>query len=89
MSKIRKYFGMDGVCGMVGEFLIIFEFVLKLGWVVGCVLLKIGIKKVIIGKDICILGYMLEILFEVGLIVVGIDVVFLGFMLIFVVVYLI
>lgn len=46
-------------------------------------------KKVIIGKDICIFGYMLELVFEVGLIVVGLFVVFVGLMLIFVIVYLI
>lgn len=32
---VCKYFGIDGVCGEVGKFLIMLEFVLKFGWVVG------------------------------------------------------
>ena len=50
MSNTRKYFGTDGVRGMVGEFPITPEFALKLGWAAGRVLSKIGTKKVIIGK---------------------------------------
>ena len=44
MSKTRKYFGTDGVRGMVGEFPITPEFALKLGWAAGRVLSKIGTK---------------------------------------------
>ena len=42
MSNTRKYFGTDGVRGMVGEFPITPEFALKLGWAAGRVLSKIG-----------------------------------------------
>lgn len=83
-----KYFGIDGICGCVGDVLIILEFVFKLGWVVGKVLVCYGLCKIIIGKDICILGYMLELVLEVGLVVVGFFVLFIGFMLILVIVYL-
>ena len=78
MSNTRKYFGTDGVRGMVGEFPITPEFALKLGWAAGRVLSKIGTKKVIIGKDTRISGYMLETSLEAGLIAAGIDVVLLG-----------
>lgn len=66
-----KYFGIDGICGCVGDVLIIFDFVFKLGWVVGKVLVCYGFCKIIIGKDMCIFGYMLELVLEVGLVVVG------------------
>lgn len=83
-----KYFGIDGICGCVGDVLIIFDFVFKLGWVVGKVLVCYGFCKIIIGKDMCIFGYMLELVLEVGLVVVGFFVFFIGLMLILVVVYL-
>lgn len=31
----RKYFGIDGICGCVGESLIMLDFVLCFGYVVG------------------------------------------------------
>jgi phosphoglucosamine mutase len=34
----RKYFGTDGIRGLVGEFPIVPEFALKLGWAAGKVL---------------------------------------------------
>ncbi|MFY8273176.1 phosphoglucosamine mutase [Pseudoalteromonas sp. SSDWG2] len=74
----RKYFGTDGVRGLVGEFPITPEFALKLGWAAGRVLSKIGTRKVIIGKDTRISGYLLETSLESGLIAAGIDVVLLG-----------
>ncbi|TMP28629.1 phosphoglucosamine mutase [Pseudoalteromonas rubra] len=74
----RKYFGTDGVRGMVGEFPITPEFALKLGWAAGKVLSKSGTKKVIIGKDTRISGYLLETSLEAGLIAAGINVVLLG-----------
>ncbi|MFC3032230.1 phosphoglucosamine mutase [Pseudoalteromonas fenneropenaei] len=74
----RKYFGTDGVRGLVGEFPITPEFALKLGWAAGKVLSKQGTKKVIIGKDTRISGYLLETSLEAGLIAAGIDVVLLG-----------
>lgn len=83
-----KYFGIDGICGCVGNVFIIFDFVFKLGWVVGKVLVCYGLCKIIIGKDMCIFGYMLEFVLEVGFVVVGLLVLFIGFMLMLVVVYL-
>ncbi|CAH9054571.1 Phosphoglucosamine mutase [Pseudoalteromonas holothuriae] len=74
----RKYFGTDGVRGLVGQYPITPEFALKLGWAAGKVLSKTGTKKVIIGKDTRISGYLLETSLEAGLIAAGIDVVLLG-----------
>ncbi|NCB60677.1 MAG: phosphoglucosamine mutase, partial [Gammaproteobacteria bacterium] len=54
----RKYFGTDGVRGKVGEMPITPDFVMKLGWAAGKVLAKQGSKKVLIGKDTRISGYM-------------------------------
>lgn len=76
---IKKYFGTDGVRGTVGEYPITAEFVLKLGWAAGKVLLK-GKKhgKVLIGKDTRVSGYMFESALEAGLAAAGIDVLMLG-----------
>lgn len=74
----RKYFGTDGVRGMVGEFPITPEFAMKLGWAAGKVLSERGTKKVIIGKDTRISGYLLETALEAGLIAAGINVILLG-----------
>ncbi len=77
-KKQRKYFGTDGIRGLVGEAPITPEFVLKLGWAAGRVLSKVGTKKVMIGKDTRISGYMLETALESGLIAAGLDVDLLG-----------
>jgi phosphoglucosamine mutase len=75
----RKYFGTDGIRGHVGLSNINPEFVLKLGWAVGRV---IGVnghrKKVVIGKDTRVSGYMLESALEAGLSAAGVDVALLG-----------
>ncbi len=55
-----KYFGTDGVRGKVGEFPITPDFALKLGYSAGKVLSRLGTRKVIIGKDTRVSGYMLE-----------------------------
>jgi phosphoglucosamine mutase len=78
MPTNKKYFGTDGIRGFVGEYPITPEFVLKLGWAAGRVLSKVGTKKVMIGKDTRISGYMLETALESGLIAAGIDVDLLG-----------
>ena len=80
MSIKRKYFGTDGVRGMVGTFPITPDFVLKLGWAVGKVLLgeHPGGSKVLIGKDTRISGYMFESALEAGLSAAGIDSCLLG-----------
>lgn len=74
----RKYFGTDGIRGLVGEHPITPEFALKLGWSVGCVLAKQGKKRVLIGKDTRISGYMFESALEAGLSAAGVDIRLLG-----------
>ena len=74
----RKYFGTDGVRGKVGEHPINPEFMLKLGWAAGRVLAMEGRKKVVIGKDTRISGYMFESALQAGLIAAGVDVRLLG-----------
>ena len=74
----RKYFGTDGIRGLVGKAPITPEFALKLGWAAGKVLAKQGTRKVLIGKDTRISGYMLECALEAGLSAAGLDVAFMG-----------
>lgn len=74
----RKYFGTDGVRGLVGEYPITPDFVMKLGWAAGKVLAGQGSKKVLIGKDTRISGYMLEAALEAGLSAAGLKPVLLG-----------
>ena len=56
----KKYFGTDGIRGRVGSQKIHPEFVMRLGWAVGKVLVKSQRRKVLIGKDTRISGYMFE-----------------------------
>ncbi|WP_131776637.1 phosphoglucosamine mutase [Legionella impletisoli] len=74
----RKFFGTDGIRGRVGASHINPEFILKLGWAVGRVLANGQRKKVIIGKDTRVSGYMLESALEAGLSAAGVDVRLLG-----------
>lgn len=74
----RKYFGTDGIRGLVGQAPITPDFVMKLGWAAGKVLAKQGTKKVIIGKDTRISGYMLESALEAGLAAAGLKAKFTG-----------
>lgn len=74
----RKYFGTDGVRGEVGTFPITPEFALKLGWAAGKILATQGSKKVLIGKDTRISGYMLESALEAGLAAAGLSAAFTG-----------
>ena len=74
----RKYFGTDGIRGKVGEYPITPDFVLKLGWAAGKVLARQGSKKIIIGKDTRISGYMLESALEAGLAAAGLSAAFTG-----------
>jgi phosphoglucosamine mutase len=78
MSK--KYFGTDGIRGKVGEYPITADFMLKLGWAAGQVLTRHaqGKKRVLIGKDTRVSGYMFESALEAGLIAAGVDVDMLG-----------
>ncbi len=74
----RKYFGTDGVRGLVGQAPITPEFVMKLGYAAGKVLADQGTKKVLIGKDTRISGYMLESALEAGFSAAGVDIGLLG-----------
>ncbi|MBI1194596.1 MAG: phosphoglucosamine mutase [Gammaproteobacteria bacterium] len=77
----RRYFGTDGIRGRVGEAPIAAEFVLKLGWAVGRVLAgekAPGGRKVLIGKDTRISGYMFESALQAGLSAAGVDILLLG-----------
>jgi phosphoglucosamine mutase len=87
-SVTRKYFGTDGVRGRVGEAPITPDFVMRLGYSVGRVLVaresvrghrKAGERPaVLIGKDTRISGYMLEAALEAGLSAAGVDVCLVG-----------
>jgi phosphoglucosamine mutase len=78
----RKYFGTDGVRGLVGEAPITPDFVMRLGYAAGKVLAKsrsAGAKPtVLIGKDTRISGYMLEAALEAGFSAAGVDVMLAG-----------
>ncbi|KJF90235.1 phosphoglucosamine mutase [Photobacterium leiognathi] len=74
----RKFFGTDGIRGLVGESPITPDFVMKLGWAAGRVLSQAGTKKVLIGKDTRISGYMLESALEAGLAAAGLKAAFTG-----------
>ena len=74
----RRYFGTDGIRVLVGQYPITPEFVMKLGYAAGRVLAAQGTKKVLIGKDTRISGYMLESALEAGFSAAGIDIGLLG-----------
>ena len=74
----RKYFGTDGIRGKVGEFPITPEFVMRLGWAAGRVLVKKGSGDILIGKDTRISGYMFESALEAGLSAAGMNICLLG-----------
>ena len=79
MSK--KYFGTDGIRGRVGTSPITPEFVMRLGYAAGRVLVKAdhhlakdAHPTVLIGKDTRISGYMLESALQAGLCAAGVNV---------------
>lgn len=76
----RKYFGTDGIRGLVGQWPISADFMLRLGRAVGSVLTREGKERpnVLIGKDTRISGYMFEAALEAGLVAAGADVGLLG-----------
>ena len=76
----RKYFGTDGIRGLVGQWPISADFMLRLGRAVGSVLARDSRErpKVLIGKDTRISGYMFESALEAGLVAAGVDVALLG-----------
>ncbi|MFA5082064.1 MAG: phosphoglucosamine mutase [Hydrogenophilaceae bacterium] len=77
----RKYFGTDGVRGKVGEAPITPDFVMRLGYAAGKVLVATEHEAlhgerpcVLIGKDTRVSGYMLESALEAGFTAAGVDV---------------
>ena len=80
----RQYFGTDGIRGRVGEAPITPDFVLKLGYAAGNVLVNSakeashGRPTVLIGKDTRVSGYMLEAALEAGFSAAGVDVMLAG-----------
>ena len=80
----RKYFGTDGIRGLVGEAPITPDFMVRLGHAAGEVLvrraqLSPGLRAaVLIGKDTRISGYMLEASLEAGFAAAGVDVMLSG-----------
>ncbi|MGL6048074.1 MAG: phosphoglucosamine mutase [Vogesella sp.] len=77
----RKYFGTDGVRGEVGKAPITPDFVLRLGYAAGKVLVDHAHEEhptVIIGKDTRISGYMLEAALQAGFTAAGVNVLLTG-----------
>ena len=80
----RKYFGTDGVRGRVGQLPITPDFVMRLGYAAGRVLLEQNKMldgerpAVLIGKDTRLSGYMLESALEAGFSAAGVDVCLVG-----------
>ena len=80
----RKYFGTDGVRGRVGQSPITPDFVMRLGYAAGKVLLSESCMPpgerpaVLIGKDTRVSGYMLESALEAGFSAAGVDVCLVG-----------
>ncbi len=80
----RKYFGTDGVRGRVGQAPITPDFVMRLGYAAGRVLLSKSTMPqgerpaVLIGKDTRLSGYMLESALEAGFAAAGVDVCLVG-----------
>ena len=78
----RKYFGTDGVRGLVGKAPITPDFVMRLGYAAGKVLAQAGSASqrpvVLIGKDTRISNYMFEAALEAGLVAAGVDVMLVG-----------
>ena len=80
----RKYFGTDGVRGRVGQAPITPDFVMRLGYAAGKVLVaqekvRVGERPaVLIGKDTRLSGYMLEAALEAGFSAAGVDVCLVG-----------
>lgn len=74
----RKYFGTDGVRGLVGQYPITPDFALKLGWAAGRVMASQGRASVVVGKDTRLSGYLFESALEAGLSAAGVSVRLLG-----------
>ena len=77
-AQVKQYFGTDGIRGRVGAAPITPDFLLHLGWAAGRVFAANGRRRILIGKDTRISGYMLESVLEAGLSSAGVDVRLLG-----------
>jgi phosphoglucosamine mutase len=85
-GRNRKYFGTDGIRGRVGEAPITPDFMMRLGYAAGRVLVQGrdgGARRgdhpaVLIGKDTRISGYMLESALQAGFSAAGVDVMLAG-----------
>jgi phosphoglucosamine mutase len=78
VGQAKRYFGTDGIRGRVGAAPITPDFLLHLGWAAGRVFAANGRRRILIGKDTRISGYMLESVLEAGLASAGVDVRLLG-----------
>jgi phosphoglucosamine mutase len=74
----KQYFGTDGIRGRVGKDSITVEFMLKLGWAFGQVLVSNRRSKVLIGRDTRISGMVLQSALQAGLSAAGVDAQLLG-----------
>jgi len=75
----RKYFGTDGIRGLVGKSPMTPDFVMRLGYAAGKVFSSGGShSSVLIGKDTRISGYMVEAALEAGFSAAGVDVLLCG-----------
>ena len=78
MVREKKYFGTDGVRGEVGQAPITPEFVLRLGYAAGKVLVQHDAAQrptVLIGKDTRISCYMLDAALVAGFTAAGVDII--------------
>ena len=73
----RKYFGTDGVRGLVGKTPMTVDFALRLANAAASVITPNG-GKVLIGKDTRLSGYMFESALEAGFVAAGVDVSIIG-----------
>ncbi|MDE2306474.1 MAG: phosphoglucosamine mutase [Gammaproteobacteria bacterium] len=73
----QRYFGTDGVRGLVGEPPMTVDFALRLASAAARVLAPSG-GKVLIGKDTRLSGYMFESALEAGFVAAGVDVMLIG-----------
>lgn len=74
---MKEFFGTDGIRGKVGQPPITPEWLLRCGYAAGKVLAQKH-RKIIIGKDTRVSGYLIESALQAGLIAAGCDVVLLG-----------
>jgi len=78
MGTSLKYFGTDGIRGPVGVPPITADFMLKFGWAIGKVFGAEKGKKVLIGKDPRISGYIIESALQAGLASAGMRIFLVG-----------